>query len=140
MLPLLLKLTRSLWSIFFLLLVVSDITLINPFRNWSPEKAKIMFWNNVFGEANGTEYTRHMDGWIIQCKKKKCSQEWTSQGVTENLPLASANHSSAEAYASHILQRSQSVFKMCAFLKISDLENYIEDEMPTRLPSHKRCK
>jgi hypothetical protein len=23
-----------------------------------------MFWNNVFGEANGTEYIRNMDEWI----------------------------------------------------------------------------
>jgi hypothetical protein len=48
-----------------------------------------------------------------------------------NLPLASANCSSADTDALHILQRPESVSKLCAFLEISDLGSRIEDEMPT---------
>jgi hypothetical protein len=37
----------------------------------------------------------------------------------------------------HILQRSESVSKMCALLEKSDFSSHIEVEMPTRLPSKK---
>jgi hypothetical protein len=46
-----------------------------------------------------------------------------------NRPLASANRSSADADPPHILLRSESVSKMFAFLEISELGSYIEDEM-----------
>jgi hypothetical protein len=65
-----------------------------------------------------------------------------NQGVIVNLPLASANHSNADADAPSYSSTpvSKSVSKMCVFLEISDLDSYIEDEMLTRLPSHKRCR
>jgi hypothetical protein len=54
-----------------------------------------------------------------------------------NLPLASANRISADADVPSYSSTLRIGLKMCACLEILDLGIHIEDEMPTRLPSHK---
>jgi hypothetical protein len=61
-----------------------------------------------------------------------------NQGVTVNLPLASANRSNADADAPSYPSTSRISFENVRIL--GDLDSHIEDEMLTRLPSHKRCR
>jgi hypothetical protein len=75
-----------------------------------------------------------------QYKKKKCSEEITNQGVTVNLPLASANCSSADADALSYSSTLRIGLEKKRILRDIRLSSHIEAEMPTGLPFLKRCR